>query len=51
LVIDYLIELNGHPKQAGDEAAAAGDVYFPGGWQADIRELPEGLTPDRFAWF
>ena len=32
-----------HRKQAGGEAAAAGDVYFPGGWYADIRELSGGL--------
>jgi hypothetical protein len=42
LVIDFLIELSVHRKQAGGEAAAAGDVDVPGGWQADIRELSGG---------
>jgi hypothetical protein len=26
-------------------------IYFPGGWQADIRELPEACAADRFASF
>jgi hypothetical protein len=35
-----LIEFNFPGERAGGEAAAAGDVYVHGGWQADIRELP-----------
>jgi hypothetical protein len=44
-------EVNGHRERPGGEAVVAGDVYLPGGWQADIRELSGACAPDRFASF
>ena len=38
-------------KAAGGEARVGGDVSYPAGWYADIRELPGCWQPGRFASF
>jgi hypothetical protein len=47
---NFLFEVAGH--ESGQEVKRWRRViYFPGGWYADIRELPEACAADRFASF
>jgi hypothetical protein len=46
-----LMGLPGREKTQGVKRGRRVFFYFPGGWQADMRELPGSFNPDRFAWF